>query len=584
MEEIMISEFIGRKKIGQILIESGIITNEQLNECLEIQHETSQLIGQILIEKGYIDEIVLAKALAKQFGVQFHSLEDFSIDSQLMDFLPEDLVKMYYFIPYAISENRMTIIIHDPTNVALFDTVHLVTGLDIDYLIAPYSKVIALINDYFSIETDEKTLDEVDVDEILEDVKLEFVKDGEQQDKEQTKDLLNAADQKPIIALVNKILLEAIRETTSDIHIEAEEDMVQVRYRIDGVLYNKMPVAKKALNAIISRIKIMSNLDIAERMIPQDGAFSVLLGNKKVDFRVSILPSIHGENVVLRILSRDSINVDLKSLGFNKLQYEVFLKNIKKPYGMVITSGPTGSGKTTTLYAAMNEIKCPEVKIITVENPVEYQLAGVQQVQTFENKNDPSRSLTFASALRSILRHDPDDVLIGEIRDGETAAIAVNAALTGHMVFSTVHANNAIDVIARMQNLGVERYLLCGALNLVIAQRLIRRLCDCKEPVEVSPNRIKSLGFDYEKYSDTVFYKPVGCEKCSGRGYKGRVAIFEMLNVSTEIREMILTGQNIYEMLRVAKKQGFSTLLESAFEKAVEGITSLDEVDQFVIE
>ena len=580
----MISEFVGRKKIGQILIESGVVTAEQIKECLEIQLETSQLIGQILIEKGYIDEIILAKALAKQFGVQYHSLDDFEIDSQLMEFLPEDLIKMYYFIPYAISENRMTIIIHDPTNVALFDTVHLVTGLDIDYLIAPYSKVIGLINEYYSIDSDEKTLDEVNVDELLEDVKLEFVKDEDQTNDESHKDLLHAADEKPIIALVNKVLLEAIRENTSDIHIEAEEDMVQVRYRIDGVLYNKMPINKKAHNAIISRIKIMSNLDIAERMIPQDGAFSVVMGNKKVDFRVSLLPSIHGENVVLRILSRENINIDLRTLGFNKEQYDLFIKNITKPYGMVITSGPTGSGKTTTLYAAMNEIKSPEVKIITVEDPVEYQLAGVQQVQVFINKNDPSRSLTFASGLRSILRHDPDDVLIGEIRDGETASIAVNAALTGHMVFSTVHANNAIDVIARMQNLGVERYLLCGALNLVIAQRLIRRLCDCKEPAEISPNRLKSLGFEYEDYSDKVFYKPVGCEKCSGRGYKGRVAIFEMLNVTTEIREMILTGQNIYEMLRVAKKQGFMTLLESAFEKAVEGITSLDEVEKFLID
>ncbi|MDD5091037.1 MAG: ATPase, T2SS/T4P/T4SS family [Candidatus Wallbacteria bacterium] len=577
----MISEFIGRKKIGQILLEMGAINEAQLADSLEIQKTNDQLIGQVMIAADYLDDVMLAKALAKQFGVQYHDLGEFEIDHQLMEMLPDDLIKMYYFLPYSLAGNRMTIIIHDPTNVAMFDAIHVVTGLDIDYLVAPKSKLEEKIGFFYSLGLDgHKRLEDVSVGDILDEVSLEFVQDGGEDARET--DLLKAADQKPIIALVNKILLEAIKESASDIHIEAEEDMVQVRYRIDGVLYNKMPIAKKASSAIVSRIKIMADLDIAERRIPQDGAFSVVFGRAKIDFRISILPSINGENVVMRILSRENIRIDLRTLGFNQAQYDLFLRNIAKPYGMNITSGPTGSGKTTTLYAALNELKSSEVKIITVEDPVEYQLAGVLQAQVFINKNDPERSMTFAKGLRSILRHDPDIILIGEIRDGETAEIAVNSALTGHLVFSTLHANNALDVVARFSTLGIESYLLSSALNMIIAQRLVRRLCTCKEQVEPTPQELLNLGRNYDEYKDRAFYKPVGCEKCFNIGYKGRIAIFEILSISTEIREMILTGENMYEIGRAARKQGYVTLLESAFEKSLDGITSLKEVERYI--
>ncbi|MDD2715221.1 MAG: GspE/PulE family protein [Candidatus Wallbacteria bacterium] len=584
----MLSEFIGRKKIGQIFLEMGVISQDVLAEALEKQKESSQLIGRTLIEMGCFDDVVLARALAKQFGVQFHDLEEFFVDPKLVEMLPEDLIKLYNFVPYTVTDNRMTIIVYDPGNVAMFDAIHIVTGMEIDYLVAPESKLRKTIEDFYTVSTEEqKTLNDVQVNDILDDVNVEMAKDGKgaaSGDREKKENLLAAADQKPIIALVNKILLEAIKEGASDIHIEAEEDILQVRYRIDGNLYNKMPIAKKAMGAIVSRIKIMANLDIAERRLPQDGAFTVIFGKSKVDFRLSILPSIHGENVVLRILSRENILLDLRTLGFNQKQYEIFTRNIKKPYGMNITSGPTGSGKTTTLYAALNEIKDPEIKIITVEDPVEYQLAGVQQVQVFINKNDPQRSLTFASGLRSILRHDPDVVLIGEIRDNESAEIAINAALTGHLVFSTLHANNSLDVIARLATLGVEKYLLSSALNMVIAQRLMRRLCTCKQQEEVSQQTFQNLGLNYEEQKDKVFYKPVGCEKCSSVGYKGRIAIYEILNVTSEIKEMILTGENIYEIGRIARKQGFNTLMEAAFEKAQAGITSLAEVADYIVD
>ncbi|MFA5478976.1 MAG: ATPase, T2SS/T4P/T4SS family [Candidatus Muiribacteriota bacterium] len=579
----MVSEFIIKKKIGQILIELGFITEDNLVECLKIQEESQQLIGEILIEKGYLDEEQLAQALAIQFDVEYKKPEEVVIEEEILDRVPENLIKMYYFIPVDIDPGRLLIIIHDPTNVTMLDTLQTVLGLKIDYAVGSKASVTKVINDkYFAVEK-EKTLDDVDVSDILKDANLDM--DGgvdiaqTEEEEKSSAELLKAADQKPIIALVNKIVLEAIKKKASDIHIEVHEKRVVVRYRMDGDLYDQPAINKKAAAAIVSRIKIMSNLNIAEKRIPQDGAFSLKVGKSKIDFRVSILPSIWGENIVIRILSKDSVALDLNTLGFTEFQLRTFIKNIEKPYGMILNSGPTGSGKTTTLYAALTRINTRDMKIITVEDPVEYQLDGIHQTQVFINKNEPDRSLTFASGLRSILRQDPDVVMIGEIRDPETAEIAVNAALTGHLVFSTVHANNSIDVINRMNTLEVDKYLLCSAFNMVIAQRLVKRLCeDCKEIFDPEDELFEKMGKKKKDFAEHQFHKAVGCSKCNNTGYKGRRAVYEILDFTPAVKDLIMKGATPYEIQAKAIEQGTDLLVDAGMIKAINGETTLDEV------
>ncbi|MCK9475449.1 MAG: Flp pilus assembly complex ATPase component TadA [Candidatus Muirbacterium halophilum] len=575
----MSSEFIYKKKIGQILIENDFITEEQLSDSLKIQIETSDLIGEILIQKGYLTEEQLAQGLAIQFDSEYYSPDRVKLEEAVLARVPENLIKMYYFIPLDIDAGRIMILIFDPTNVTMLDALQTVLGIKVEFAVASKEKITQVINDYYFAEEKEKTLDDVNMDEMLSDAGLDMKVETIGEDDAKDPDLLKAADQKPIIALVNKIILDAIKKKASDIHLEVHEKKVVIRYRMDGDLYDQPAINKKAASAIVSRIKIISNLNIAEKRIPQDGAFSLKIGKSKIDFRVSVLPCIWGENVVIRILSKDSVSLDLETLGFTDFQLKIFKKNIQKPFGLILNSGPTGSGKTTTLYAALSRINTRDVKIITVEDPVEYQLEGIHQTQVFINKNEPDRSLTFASGLRSILRQDPDVVMIGEIRDETTAEIAVNAALTGHLVFSTVHANNSIDVINRMKTLGVDKYLLCSAFVMVIAQRLVKQLCtECKEEYDPSEEEFEAMGKKKSDYPNQKFFRPVGCDKCNGTGYKGRRAVYEILDLTPAIKELIVTEKTPFDIQKKAVEQGTDLLVDAGMIKAIGGSTSLEEV------
>lgn len=578
----MLSEFIEKKRIGQILIEQGYINAQQLKEALEKQAETRDLIGQILLQMEHLTEEQLTRGLAIQFGVKFTDLAEFQLNEDLVRELPDNLIKMYWFLPVSIDPetNTLTIVASDPTSVEMFDSIRVVTGYEVEYILAEKAKIEKALQEFY--QPREKDLLDMSMDEVIGETGLEFVKEDEEDDGASSSSLVKQADQKPIIKLVNKIILTAINKRASDIHIEAHETLTQVRYRMDGVLYDEMPIAKKAHNAIISRIKVMSDLNIAERRVPQDGNFSLKVGNNKIDFRISILPSILGENCVIRILSKEAVKLDLNTLGFNDFMLRTFVKNIEKPYGMTLMTGPTGSGKTVTLYSGLTRINTSEVKIITVENPVEFQLPRIHQVQVFVNKNDPSKSLTFASGLRSILRHDPDVVMIGEIRDEETAEIAIHAALTGHLVFSTIHANNSIDVVNRMGTLGVAPYMVSSALNMVVAQRLVRRICaNCKEEEKIPREFFEFIGLDYDQMAVHTYYRGKGCQNCNDTGFKGRCAIFEILDITEEIREMIIKEESPFEMRRMAVSQGTVLLQDAALEKAIEGMTTMGEVKKF---
>ncbi|MFW5782268.1 MAG: GspE/PulE family protein, partial [Candidatus Muiribacteriaceae bacterium] len=522
-----------------------------------------------------------AKGLARQFNVSYMDNSEVELDESVLARVPENLIKMYYFIPLDIDEGRIKILIYDPTNVTMLDALQTVLGLKVEYVVGPKDAIVDKINEYYFADEKEKTLDDVGMDDLLSESGLDMADQIEQveTDEESSQELLKAADQKPIIALVNKIILDAIKWKTSDIHIEVRETKVVIRYRRDGDLYDQPAINKKAASAIVSRIKIMSNLNIAEKRIPQDGAFSLRIGKSKVDFRVSILPCIWGENIVIRILSKDNVSLDLDTLGFTERQLKTFMKNIEKPYGLILNSGPTGSGKTTTLYAALSRINKPDVKIITVEDPVEYQLEGIHQTQVFINKNEPNRSLTFASGLRAILRQDPDVVMLGEIRDPETAEIAVNAALTGHLVFSTVHANNSVDVVNRMKTLEVDKYLLVSAFVMVIAQRLVKRLCpECKEEYEPDEEIFQKMGREKKDYTQYTFYRAVGCSKCTDTGYAGRRAVYEILDFTVKIKALLMDDANPYEIQKVAVSEGTDLLIQAGMKKAVEGETTLEEV------
>ncbi len=584
------SEFIKKKKIGEILIEMEVLTEEQLFWALEKQKETKELIGQILLQAEYITEEKLALALARQFSVDYVDLQEYVLNEELFERVPETLIKMYYFLPHRLDGNELTIITHDPTNISMFDSIQVVTTYRVNYLVGSRDRIEKVINDYFfedesdssSDLPDGKTLDDITLDDVLEDVNLEFIQDlGEEEvDGGLLDDLRRQSDQKPIIVLLNKIILQALADRASDIHIESMPAMVQVRYRIDGVLFDKMPIPKKAQNAIVSRVKIMSNLNIAERRMPQDGAFSVMVGNQKVDFRISLLPTIHGENVNMRILSKDKTSLNVRTLGFDDLEYDTFFKSIQQPHGIIMTTGPTGSGKTTTLYAALNEISSSEIKVITLEDPVEYQLPGIMQMQVHRNKNDDAKSFTFAKGLRSILRHDPDVVMLGEIRDEETAKIAVNAALTGHLVFSTIHANSAVSVVIRMKQMAIEPPLLASTMIIVIAQRLVRKICEhCKVQLEEFPEEeLRLCEFNPDDYRDWVFHTGTGCDQCGHTGYSGRIGIYELFQISLPVREMICAGASAFELAQQADKEGMRTLKHVGMIKVQEGISSLDEV------
>src|SRR6187431_964564 len=516
---------------------------------VEGPHVTQQSAAEIAAE------IAEARRLAERYRLPFLDLAHFNIDHDLFRTIPAELMLRYGFVPYRREGNTLAIVVSDPTDLPMIDELGMLLGMPIKVMVAPASAIQAILK---KSESSQRVLDEA-----TEEFQMQVLKEDETGEDNLTVERLTS-DSSPIIRLVDSTIYTALQRRASDIHIETQDDAVYVKYRIDGVLQSAMrPIDKRFHSTIISRVKVMAELDIAEKRVPQDGRFKVRMGGKSIDFRVSIMPSVHGEDAVIRILDKESISeqfheLRLDILGFPEMELKRFRKYIAEPYGMVLVTGPTGSGKTTTLYAALSEIKTVEDKIITIEDPVEYQLKGITQIPINEKKG-----LTFARGLRSILRHDPDKIMVGEIRDNETAQIAINSALTGHLVFTTVHANNVLDVLGRFLNMGVEAYQFVSALNCVLAQRLVRRICEhCKRPVQVSEQMLRDSALEPAFAATATFYEGEGCIECSGTGFKGRTAICELMDLTDRIRDMILEKRPTSEIKKAAKADGMTTLRE----------------------
>jgi len=535
---------------------------------------TADQTNLVTTPEDYSEEIARARKLADRYHVEFVDMDEFRIDQELFRSIPADLMLRYGFVPYRREGKALLIVVSDPTDLPMIDEIGVVLNTPIRVTVGAPSAIQSILK---KSESSQRVLEEA-----TEGFQLKVVKEDESGEESLTVDKLTTSDTSPVIRLVDSTVFTAIQRRASDIHIETGDDAVHVKYRIDGVLQPAMrPIAKEFHSSIISRIKVMAELDIAEKRVPQDGRFRMRMPGKTIDFRVSIMPSVHGEDAVIRILDKESISeqfteLKLDILGFPEQELRRFRKYIREPYGMVLVTGPTGSGKTTTLYAALSEIKSVEDKIVTIEDPVEYQLRGITQIPINEKKG-----LTFARGLRSILRHDPDKIMVGEIRDPETAQIAIQSALTGHLVFTTVHANNVVDVLGRFLNMGVEPYQFVSALNCVLAQRLVRLICShCKRPVKTEPKLLEESALDPALAQNYQFYEGAGCIDCGGTGFKGRTAICELLDLSDHIREMILDRRPTSEVKKVAHEEGMRFLRESAVEKVLHGLTTLREINK----
>jgi len=520
------------------------------------------------------DEVARARKLAERYRLEFVDMDEFRINQELFRAIPADLMLRYEFVPCRKEGNALVIVVSDPTNLPMIDEVSVVLKMPIKVTVGAPSAIQSILK---KSESSQRVLDSAS-----EGLQLQVLKEDKSGDDDSITVERLTSDISPIIRLVDSTIYTAIQRRASDIHIETAEDAVLIKYRIDGVLQPAMqPIAKQHHSSILSRVKVMAELDIAEKRVPQDGRFKVRMPGKTIDFRVSIMPSVHGEDAVIRILDKESISekfteLKLDILGFPEQELRRFRKYIREPYGMVLVTGPTGSGKTTTLYAALSEIKTVEDKIVTIEDPVEYQLKGITQIPINEKKG-----LTFARGLRSILRHDPDKIMVGEIRDPETAQIAIQSALTGHLVFTTVHANNVVDVLGRFLNMGVEPYQFVSALNCVMAQRLVRLTCShCKRPVRVDPKLLEESGLNASLAQTHQFFEGAGCIDCGGSGFKGRTAICELLDLSDRIREMILARRPASEVKKAAHEEGMRFLRESAIEKVLKGMTTLKEINK----
>src|SRR3954463_14233989 len=518
-------------------------------------------------------ELDQARRLAQRYRVEFVDMETFRIDQELFRSIPADLMLRYGFVPFRREGRHLCIVVSDPTDLPMIDELGVLLGTPIKVVVGPRTAIDSILK---KSESSQRVLEDA-----TESFQLQLLKEEENGEDSLTVERLTS-DISPVIRLVDTTIYTAIQRRASDIHIETADDAVYVKYRIDGVLQSAMrPIDKRFHSTIISRVKVMAELDIAEKRIPQDGRFKLRLPGKTIDFRVSVMPSVHGEDAVIRILDKESISeqfteLRLDILGFPDDELKRFRKYIREPYGMVLVTGPTGSGKTTTLYAALSEIKTIEDKIITIEDPVEYQLRGITQIPINEKKG-----LTFARGLRSILRHDPDKIMVGEIRDNETAQIAINSALTGHLVFTTVHANNVLDVLGRFLNMGVEAYQFVSALNCVLAQRLVRNICHhCKRPTTVSRELLEESALDPALEFTHTFYEGIGCIECGGTGFKGRTAICELLDLTDRIRELILEKRPTSEIKKAARDEGMRFLRESAIEQVLAGVTTLREVNK----
>ncbi|MEN8262835.1 MAG: type IV-A pilus assembly ATPase PilB [Nitrospirota bacterium] len=558
-------------KLGHLLLSKNIITDEQLSRAVDMQKREGGRIAANLVKLDIISEDVLIQFLSDQYHVSSVSLSPEEIDTSVVKFIPYDVAHKYQIFPISKNGAVLTVAMIDPSNVFAIDDVKFMTGYEVQPVVASENAIKEAIAHHYE-QSSEELQSVVDSLAEFKDEGLDFIQESD--DDIDLGELQNAMEEAPVVKLINLILSEAITRGASDIHMEPYEKSFRVRYRIDGVLYDVMQPPSKLKAALSSRIKIMSELDIAERRLPQDGRIKLKIKNKGIDLRVSTLPTLFGEKIVMRILDKSNLNLNLTKLGFEEDALKDFEEAIKSPYGMVLVTGPTGSGKTTTLYSALSTVNNIDVNIMTAEDPVEYNLDGINQVHVKDEIG-----LTFAAALRSFLRQDPDIVMVGEIRDFETAEIAVKAALTGHLVLSTLHTNDAPSTISRLLNMGIEPFLVSASVVVIVAQRLCRKVCDqCREEVEVPESTLINMGFAQDEITTFKCYKGKGCSACSETGYKRRIALYEVMPFREEIKEMILKGESTTDIKKVAMKLGMKTLRMSGLIKIKEGLTSVEEI------
>ena len=555
------------KRLGEMLVSAKLINETQLSQALQEQKMNGGRLGSHLVKLGYISEDDLINFLCVQYGVPAVNLKDFKIDEQVATLIPNDLINKYMAIPINRVGSTLIVATSDPTNISAIDDIKFITGYNVEIVVASETMIKTTIEKLFDSSS---VIDEVMSS--FDDSEMELVQEEEDLN---VSELKKETEDAPVIRLVNHILVDAIRKGASDIHLEPYEKMFRVRYRIDGVLYEVMKPPMKLKNAITSRVKIMAELDIAERRLPQDGRIKMKIRkDKTMDFRVSVLPTLFGEKIVLRLLDQSNLQLDMTKLGFEETPLKQVKEAIYQPFGMVLVTGPTGSGKTTTLYSALSELNKTTDNIMTAEDPVEFNLQGVNQVQIREKIK-----LTFASALRSFLRQDPDIILVGEMRDLETAEISIKAALTGHLVLSTLHTNDAPSTITRLINMGVEPFLIVSSLNLVLAQRLARKICpNCREPEDIPVKALIQSGMPEEAASEATCYIGKGCSDCNNTGYKGRIALYEVMPMTDELKTAVVDGANTIELKNMAIKNGMKTLRQSGLSKVLEGVTSFREV------
>ncbi len=555
-------------RIGELLLREKLISPEQLKKAIEEQKKSGGRLGYNLTKLGYITEKDLTAFLSRQYGIPTIDLSTQEIDHEIIKLIPEDVAQKYQVIPISRTGSTLVVAMADPSNIFAIDDIKFLTGYNVEPLVASDAAIKSAIEKLY--ETPEMGLEGVLTE--FDEGEMEIIKDEEEVDMI---DLKKAVEDAPVVKLVNLILTDAIKKGASDIHIEPYEKTFRVRYRIDGILLEVMKPPLKLKNAIVSRIKIMSQLDIAERRLPQDGRIKLKLSkNKEMDYRVSVLPTLFGEKVVLRLLDKSNLQLDMTKLGFEEKALKDFMNAIHKPWGIVLVTGPTGSGKTTTLYSALSELNKISENISTAEDPVEFNLMGINQVQMHEDIG-----LNFAASLRSFLRQDPDIIMVGEIRDYETAEIAVKAALTGHMVLSTLHTNDAPSTVNRLLNMGIEPFLVASSCNLILAQRLARKICrDCKDKIQINDKVLIDLGVSSQEAKKMECSKGKGCATCGGTGYKGRIALYEVMPFTESIKEMVLNGASSAEIKRAAIKEGMKSLRMSGVTKVAEGVTTIEEI------
>ncbi|MFP4083007.1 MAG: type IV-A pilus assembly ATPase PilB [Candidatus Aminicenantes bacterium] len=565
-----------RSNLGELLLREKVINADQLKSALEYQKKNEVSVWTAVVSLGYLSEDEIAKALSRQLGYPYIDLDQFDIYADVIGLVPVEIAKKYMVMPIHRIQSFLTLAMVDPTDLEIIEDIKFRTGLSIQPVISSGSRIMNAINKYYGTTDSiraKKILDEI---EQAEDSTVKVIEEEEDYDIEE---LVQSSEEAPVVTLVNTVLIDAIRKGASDVHFEPYRRSFRVRYRLDGTLYEMMNLAMKFKNPVTSRVKILANMDIAEKRLPQDGQIRMRIkldnGDRKdIDMRVSTVPAVFGEKVVVRILDKAMLKLDLSQLGFEEKSLEVFRRNILRPWGIVLVTGPTGSGKTNTLYSAISTLNSMEKNIMTAEDPVEFHMHGVNQVNIKEEIG-----LNFSASLRSFLRQDPDIMLVGEMRDYETVDIAIKAALTGHLVFSTLHTNDAASSVARLINMNVEPYLIADSIILIVAQRLVRKLCrKCRAEHKLTSEALVEIGFNPDEAKEVKVYKPNGCSLCHQTGYKGRIGIFEVLEITDEIKNLILARAQSFQIKKKAMEQGMLTLRRSGLEKIKQGITSLEEV------